>query len=514
MPKILFYDSVAITTKFYKEKPIFFDSGFSWEFRIRNSSPCWRDLWSVIGFFGNSELGSGERAAKGARAHVLGMLEGKQSLRWRDENSNRFIAERLHDFGHPRAVADLVNHIAPHGSTHTWTRTMIYRSSIFFISKSAPRMALTPVFHSGHLLASHETNTLLQVTPLHAIPNWAGLLSLTTLRLGVICPDLEAVQKRIDMTSTQSEEYYDGIIDIEVPLKWSADSIQLELRKDPSMAESGSTRSDCLADVSGVSLADRGTVLDRTTLGMNELHRLLCVRFGFLNCFCIMSSRYDTSNQYNPVVHECPDVRLPGFLSTLEGRVIAAAHKLSEEFPFNRDYNISDQAGVDMTTGYNGLRGDAATFYPAPPVCGKIKFAYASHTFAAKEKGRNICSYQEKRGIHFSSNDFRCSGAVHSLEENHSLFSDASSSRRVLVLPLVPIQYIPSFYGRRPLLRVLDRWKFNSGSFIDLLSPGSYGPVTSDSTPTIDSNFLSTELDIFVPYSLPSTLIAREILTR
>ncbi|KAI3595810.1 hypothetical protein WG66_001018 [Moniliophthora roreri] len=60
MPKILFYDSVAITTKFYKEKPIFFDSGFSWEFRIR-------------------ELGSGERAAKGARAHVLGMLEGKQS---------------------------------------------------------------------------------------------------------------------------------------------------------------------------------------------------------------------------------------------------------------------------------------------------------------------------------------------------------------------------------------------------------------------------------------------------
>uniref|UniRef100_A0A0W0FJ62 galacturonan 1,4-alpha-galacturonidase n=1 Tax=Moniliophthora roreri TaxID=221103 RepID=A0A0W0FJ62_MONRR len=326
------------------------------------------------------------------------------------------------------------------------------------------------------LLASHETNTLLplEVTPLHAIPNWAGLLSLTTLRLGVICPDLEAVQKRIDMTSTQSEPIncanfrksrfltmvvaeqgrlkHISSIDVFVPLKWSADSIQLELRVRLMLAVrhsadvsgflrrtpqwrnreflqghvlnsgSGSTRSDCLADVSGVSLADRGTVLDRTTLGMNELHRLLCVRFGFLNCFCIMSSRYDTSNQYNPVVHECPDVRLPGFLSTLEGRVIAAAHKLSEEFPFNRDYNISDQAGVDMTTGYNGLRGDAATFYPAPPVCGKIKFAYASHTFAAKEKGRNICSYQEKRGIHFSSNDFRCSGAVHSLEENHSLF--------------------------------------------------------------------------------------------
>ncbi|KAI3595834.1 aryl-alcohol oxidase [Moniliophthora roreri] len=80
---------------------------------------------------------------------------------------------------------------------------------------------------------------------------------------------------------------------------------------------------------------------------------------------------HDTSEQYDPRFHGTKGINpdsLPGFPTPIDDRILAATQELSDEFPFNLDYNSGYHLGIGwgIATILNGSRSSSATSYLGP----------------------------------------------------------------------------------------------------------------------------------------------------
>ncbi|KAK0186615.1 aryl-alcohol-oxidase from pleurotus Eryingii [Armillaria mellea] len=83
------------------------------------------------------------------------------------------------------------------------------------------------------------------------------------------------------------------------------------------------------------------------------------------------TDNHDTSGQFNPAVHGfhgINSVSLAGFPSPIQDRVLQVTKELSDEFPFNLDYNSGSQLGVGwaQSTINHGKRSSSFTSYLGP----------------------------------------------------------------------------------------------------------------------------------------------------
>ncbi|KAK0450400.1 aryl-alcohol oxidase precursor [Desarmillaria tabescens] len=88
------------------------------------------------------------------------------------------------------------------------------------------------------------------------------------------------------------------------------------------------------------------------------------------------TDNHDTSGQFNPAVHGfhgINSVSLAGFPSPIQDRVIQVTKELSDEFPFNLDYNSGFQLGVGwaQSTIKHGKRSSSFTSYLGPAFIGR-----------------------------------------------------------------------------------------------------------------------------------------------
>ncbi|RPD62467.1 alcohol oxidase [Lentinus tigrinus ALCF2SS1-7] len=77
---------------------------------------------------------------------------------------------------------------------------------------------------------------------------------------------------------------------------------------------------------------------------------------------------HNTTGQFNPTIHNTSgvvDISVPGVSLAIDSRGLNASQELSQEFPFNLDYNSGDTIGFSWTqsTIHNGRRVTSATSY-------------------------------------------------------------------------------------------------------------------------------------------------------
>ncbi|KAK1222763.1 hypothetical protein PQX77_014372 [Marasmius sp. AFHP31] len=80
---------------------------------------------------------------------------------------------------------------------------------------------------------------------------------------------------------------------------------------------------------------------------------------------------HNTTGQYDPSVHGHKGINavsLPGYHTPMDDRILGATRELSDEFPFNLDYNSGYHLGVGwgIATILNGARSSSATSYLGP----------------------------------------------------------------------------------------------------------------------------------------------------
>ncbi|KAH9978332.1 aryl-alcohol oxidase-like protein [Russula compacta] len=83
-----------------------------------------------------------------------------------------------------------------------------------------------------------------------------------------------------------------------------------------------------------------------------------------------------TTGEINPALHSTTGINgvsLPGFLNSLDTRVIATTSQLDSEFPYNEDMNSGQPLGLGwvLSTIANGTRTSSATSYLAPQYLGR-----------------------------------------------------------------------------------------------------------------------------------------------
>ncbi|PIL22608.1 hypothetical protein GSI_15298 [Ganoderma sinense ZZ0214-1] len=79
---------------------------------------------------------------------------------------------------------------------------------------------------------------------------------------------------------------------------------------------------------------------------------------------------HNTTGQFNPALHSTHgivDISVPGMSLAIDTRGLAASAELSQQFPFNLDYNSGDTIGLSWTqsTIHHGRRVTSATSYLA-----------------------------------------------------------------------------------------------------------------------------------------------------
>ncbi|KAG7100217.1 hypothetical protein E1B28_001992 [Marasmius oreades] len=83
------------------------------------------------------------------------------------------------------------------------------------------------------------------------------------------------------------------------------------------------------------------------------------------------ADHHNTEGQYNPAVHGHDGVNsdsLPGFPTPIDERFMRGAQELSNEFPYNEDYNSGNHLGLGwaIATIRDGARSSSATSYLGP----------------------------------------------------------------------------------------------------------------------------------------------------
>ncbi|KAK0222762.1 aryl-alcohol oxidase precursor [Armillaria nabsnona] len=93
--------------------------------------------------------------------------------------------------------------------------------------------------------------------------------------------------------------------------------------------------------------------------------------------FVASADHHNTTGQYDPAVHGfegITSVSLAEYPSVLDGRIIQATKELSDEFPFNMDYNSGYHLGIgwhQKTVG-NGTRSSSETSYLGPEYIDRV----------------------------------------------------------------------------------------------------------------------------------------------
>ncbi|KAL0576339.1 hypothetical protein V5O48_005637 [Marasmius crinis-equi] len=83
------------------------------------------------------------------------------------------------------------------------------------------------------------------------------------------------------------------------------------------------------------------------------------------------ADKHNTTGQYDPSVHGHSGINpdsLPGYHEPMNDRIIQTTRELSDEFPFNLDYNSGSHLGIGwgIATIVNGSRSSSATSYLGP----------------------------------------------------------------------------------------------------------------------------------------------------